>query len=122
LSQLYHSDFVDDLKRRSNKLDITLLTENSLKSRFFAEKMSWAHHKYRIAEVKNIPCFIISDRSELLVTVQENEEDRGDVDRKKSKTVALWTNYAAFVETLQMLFSKLYDTGKAVQEICVSSS
>ena len=122
LSQLYHSDFVDDLKRRSNKLDITLLTENSLKSRFFAEKMSWAYHKYRIAEVKNIPCFIISDRSELLVTVQENDEDRGDVQRKKSKMVALWTNYAAFVETLQMLFSKLYDAGKAVQEMCVSSS
>jgi sugar-specific transcriptional regulator TrmB len=122
LAQLYHSDFVDNLKRYSNKLDITFLTENSLKSRFFIEKMSWANNRYRVADVKNIPCFIISDRSELLVTMQENEEERENVEKKRSKTVALWTNYTAFVETLQMLFFKLYETGKTVQEIYVRST
>jgi hypothetical protein len=113
---------VDNLKRYSNKLDITFLTENSLKSRFFIEKMSWANNRYRVADVKNIPCFIISDRSELLVTMQENGEERENVEKKKAKTVALWTNYTAFVETLQMLFFKLYETGKTVQEIYVRST
>jgi hypothetical protein len=33
-------------------------------------------------------------------------------DKKKFRTVALWTNYGAFVSTLQMLFLKLSDSKK----------
>ena len=117
LAQLYHSDFIDNLKMCSKKLNVALLTENSLKSRFFLEKMSWASHKNRVVDVKNIPCFIISDRNELLIAIQQNEEGEDDIDRKKSKTVALWTNYNAFIETLEMLFSKLNETARTVQEI-----
>ncbi len=119
LAQLYHSDFIDNLKMSSKKLNIALLTENSLKSRFFLEKMNWANHKHRVVDVKNIPCFIISDRNELLMAIQQDEEGEDGIDREKSKTVALWTNYNAFIETLEMLFSKLNETAKTVQEICL---
>jgi sugar-specific transcriptional regulator TrmB len=119
LGQLYHSDFIDNLEVCSKKLDIALLTENSLKGRFFLDKMSWAGHKHRVVDVKNIPCFIISDRNELLIAIQQNEEGEDGIDKKKSKTVALWTNYNAFIETLEMLFSKLNETAKTVQEICL---
>ena len=119
LAQLYNSDFIDNLKLCSKKLNIALLSENSIKSRFFLEKMSWAIHKHGVVDAKNIPCFIISDRNELLIAIQQNEEGEDGIDRKKSKTVALWTNYNAFIETLEMLFSKLNETAKTVQEICL---
>jgi predicted DNA-binding transcriptional regulator len=119
LAQLYHSDFMDSLEVCSKKLDVALLTENSLKGRFFLEKMRWTSHKYRVVDVENIPCFIISDRKELLIVIQQTEEGEDGIDKKKSKTVALWTNYSAFIETLEMLFSKLNETAKTVQEICL---
>ena len=119
LGQLYHSDFTDKLEVCSKKLDVSLLTENSLKGRFFLDKMGCAGRKHRLVDVKNIPCFIISDRKELLIAIQQNEEEEDDVEKKKSKTVALWTNYNAFIETLEMLFSKLNETAKTVEEICL---
>src|SRR5271157_5987595 len=120
LAQLYHSDFIDNVESCSKKLEITLLTENSLKGRFFVEKLSWAGQRHHVVDVKNIPCFIISDRKELLIAIQQNEEDEEDdnIDKRKPKTVALWTNYNAFIETLEMLFSKLNETAKTIQEIC----
>jgi sugar-specific transcriptional regulator TrmB len=117
LAQLYHSDFMDNLKRHAGKFNITLLTDNSLKSRFFISKMNWTNDKCRVVDVKNIPCFIISDRSELLIAVQETGETENTLDKKKAKMVALWTNYSAFVEALLMLFSKLHEAGKKFEEI-----
>jgi sugar-specific transcriptional regulator TrmB len=122
LAQLYHSDFTDNLKRHSSKLKITLLTENSSKSRFFIEQMGWAAHKYRMVDASNLPCFIIVDRKELLIAIQKNDDEKDSADKKKSRTMALWTNYAAFVEILQMLFAKLGETGKTIQEIYVRAS
>jgi sugar-specific transcriptional regulator TrmB len=119
LAQLYHSDFVDNLEACSKKLNIALLTEDSLKGRFFLEKMNWAGPKYRVVDVKNVPCFIISDRKELLIAIQQNEEEEDNIGKKKPRTVALWTNYNAFIETLEILFSKLNETAKTVQEICL---
>ncbi len=122
LAQLYHSDFIDNLKRCSNKLNVTLLVDNSMKSRFFIQQMVWANHRHRIVEVKNIPCFMISDEKELLITIHENAEARDSIDKRKSKMVALWTNYSAFVQTLLTLFSRLYDAGETAQEMLVRSS
>lgn len=117
LAQLYHSDFMDNLKRYAGRFNITLLSEDSLKSRFFISKMNWTNDKCRLVDVKNIPCFIISDRSELLIAVQETDETENTMDKKRVKMVALWTNYSAFVEALLMLFSKLHETGKKFEEI-----
>jgi sugar-specific transcriptional regulator TrmB len=122
LAQLYHSDFLDNLEVCSKKLDITLLTENSLKSKFFLERMNGSSRKYRVVDAKNLPCFIIADRRELLIAIEQNEEERFGIDKKKAKTVALWTNYNSFIETLEMLFSKLTETGKTVQQVCINQT
>lgn len=120
LAQLYHSDFTDNLERSSKRIDIKLLTDESLKGKFFLEKMKSSNHDYRAVDVKNLSCFIISDEKELLMIIQKGDERQDDDDRKKAKIVALWTNYAAFIETMQVLFSKLSEPGRKTQEIHLS--
>jgi sugar-specific transcriptional regulator TrmB len=110
LAQLYYSDFTDKLKHKLDKLDITLLIENSPKSVFFIKKIQWPTHKYRMVNAQNLPCFMISDRKELLIAFHETHGKQAS-DRKKDRTAAIWTNYTAFIWTLQMLFSKLLETG-----------
>jgi sugar-specific transcriptional regulator TrmB len=107
LAQLYYSDFTDKLKNRQTKLDITLLTENSPKSLFFVEQMQWPKHKLGLVQAQSLPCFMISDRKELLIAFHENDTSQESGEKKKYKTAAIWTNYNAFVWTLQMLFTKL---------------
>ena len=115
LAQLYYSDFTDKLKKKLDKLDITLLIENSPKSVFFMEQIQWPKHKYCMVKTRNLPCFMISDRKELLIAFHETNSKQTS-DKKKDKTAAIWTNYNAFVWTLQMLFSKLLETGKTTHE------
>jgi len=110
LAQLYHSDFIDKLRMHFEKLSITLLTENSAKSRFFLEQMKWPRQKYGMIDAENLPCFMISDKNELLIAVKQNDLSNKGSDGKKSRTVALWTNYPALVWTLLTLMSKLLET------------
>ncbi len=119
LSQLYYSDFTDKLKKHYEKLDITLLTENSPKSSFFLDQLLLPKSQTRMVEAQSLPCFMISDRKELLIAFHENDNVSEDGDKKKFKTAAIWTNYSAFIWTLQMLFSKLgeSESAKPVQEI-----
>ncbi len=112
LSQLYYSDFTDRLKKKSGKLNVTLLTENSQRSCYFTEQMKWTGQKTLMVETQNLPCFMISDRKELLIAFHESDSSSETGDKKKDKTSAIWTNYNAFVWTLQLLFSKLTETGK----------
>ncbi len=107
LAQLYYSDFTDKLKNKQTKLDITLLTENSPKSLFFVEQMQWPKHKLGLVQAQSLPCFMISDKKELLIAFHENDISEESGEKKKYKTAAIWTNYNAFVWTLQMLFTKL---------------
>ena len=110
LAQLYYTDFTDKLKNKLDKLNITLLIENSPKSIFFIEKIQWPKQKYRMVKAQNLPCFMISDQKELLIAFHEANAKQAS-DKKKDRTAAIWTNYNAFVWTLQMLFSKLLETG-----------
>jgi sugar-specific transcriptional regulator TrmB len=112
LAQLYYTDFTDKLINKLDKLDITLLVEDSPKSAFFMEKIQWPKHKQRIVKAQNLPCFMISDRKELLIAFHETKSAQQASDKKKDRTAAIWTNYNAFVWTLQMLFSKLLETEK----------
>jgi sugar-specific transcriptional regulator TrmB len=109
LAQLYYSDFTDKLKQKQSELDITLLTENSPKSLFFVEQMDLARDSVGVVEAQSLPCFMISDKKELLIAFHENDVTSESGDKKKFKTAAIWTNYTAFVWTLQMLFSKLLE-------------
>jgi sugar-specific transcriptional regulator TrmB len=119
LAQLYHGDFTDNLEQVSGKVEVNLLTENSVKSKFFLEQMRWVNGKCRMVDVENLPCFIISDRRELLIAIQKDSQEKDSANKKRSKTVALWTNYEAFVATIEILFSKLNEMGKTFQEIYV---
>ncbi len=122
LAQLYHGDFTDKLVKRLGKLKITLLTDNSPKSKFFLEQMKLPRQNYRVIDAENLPCFMISDGRELLMAVEESETYEEGSGNKKSKTVALWTNYTAFVFTLQTLLSKLLESGKATQQVYIKQS
>jgi HTH-type transcriptional regulator, sugar sensing transcriptional regulator len=109
LSQLYYSDFTDKLKKHADKLDITLLTENSPKSTFFLDQIQLPKSQAGFVDAQSLPCFIISDRKELLIAFHENDNTNEDGEKKKFKTAAIWTNYNAFIWTLQLLFSKLLE-------------
>jgi sugar-specific transcriptional regulator TrmB len=109
LSQLYYSDFSDELKKQADKVDVTLITDNSLKSAYFLGQMEWLSNVDRIVDSQNLPCFMISDDKEVLIAFHERESANEDEVKKKGKTSAIWTNYDAFVRTLQALFSKLVE-------------
>jgi sugar-specific transcriptional regulator TrmB len=106
LSELYYNDFSDKLKVRADKVAISFVTDNSLKSAYFLGQMKWLGDSQRISGDNNLPCFMISDKREVLIAFHEKTQDEQD-DKKKVRTAAIWTNYAALVNTLQILFSKL---------------
>jgi sugar-specific transcriptional regulator TrmB len=107
LSELYYNDFSDTLKIKAGEINVTLVTDNSMKSAYFLGQMKWLSHSDRIADEQNLPCFMISDNKEVLL-ITFHEKDGGDNDeKKKTRTAAIWTNYSALVNTLQVLFCKL---------------
>jgi len=107
LAQLYYSDFSDNLKKRADKVNVTLVTDNSLKSAYFLGQLQWLSESHRILDDQTLPCFMISDNKEVLIAFHEKDAtSNGDV-KKNDKTSAIWTNYSAFVKVLGMLFAKL---------------
>jgi HTH-type transcriptional regulator, sugar sensing transcriptional regulator len=107
LAQFYYGDFSDKLKKQADKVNVTLVTDNSLKSAYFIGQLPWLSESNRIADEQNLPCFMISDNKEVLIAFHEGDAaNEGDA-KKKDKTAAIWTNYSAFIKILQMLFSKL---------------
>ena len=107
LAQLYYSDFSDKLKKQADKVNVTMVTDNSLKSSYFIGQLQWLSESHRIDEEKNLPCFMISDNKEVLIAFHEGDTPTDGDAKKKDKTAAIWTNYSAFIKILQMLFSKL---------------
>ncbi|MCK4498630.1 helix-turn-helix domain-containing protein [Candidatus Bathyarchaeota archaeon] len=107
LALLYHSGFIEKLENLAKKkFDVRFLTENSRKSRFFIEKMNVKVFKYAGSDVRDLPTFILTDQEQLLLTIRKNDAARGA--RGKSKIAALFTNYEAFVNALDKLFSELW--------------
>lgn len=110
LSQLYYSDFSDKLKNQADKVNVTLVTDNSLKSAYFMGQLQWLSESRRIVDGQSLPCFMISDNKEVLIAFHEKDAANDEDAKKKDKTAAIWTNYSAFVKVLRMLFSKLAET------------
>ncbi|MCW3982993.1 MAG: helix-turn-helix domain-containing protein [Candidatus Bathyarchaeota archaeon] len=106
LSELYYSDFSDKLKAQANKIEVSVVTDTSVKSAYFLGQMKWLGGGHRVSEEGNLPCFMIADNKEVLIAFHEKIQD-GEAGKKKYRTAAIWTNYAALVNTLQILFSKL---------------
>jgi len=106
LSQLYYSDFSDNLKHQAEKVNVSLITDNSMKSAYFLGQLQWLNKTHKVTDDKSLPCFMISDNNEVLITFHEDAVNDDDV-KKKKKTAAIWTNYSAFVKVFITLFSKL---------------
>ena len=107
LSELYYNDFSDTLKNQADKVEVTLMTDDSLKSAYFIGQMKWLNKSHKITDERNLPCFMISDNKEVMITFHEKDSDDKDGSKKKYRTAAIWTNYTALVTTLKVLFSKL---------------
>jgi HTH-type transcriptional regulator, sugar sensing transcriptional regulator len=107
LSELYYNDFSDQMKSQVDKIEVTLVTDSSLKSAYFIGQMKWLGKTRKITDNENLPCFMISDNKEVMIAFHEKDNDEKDDSKKKYRTAAIWTNYTAFVNTLQVLFSKL---------------
>jgi sugar-specific transcriptional regulator TrmB len=121
LAQLYRNDFMDNLEQRSYDVNINLLTENSLKSRFFCERVGWSNHTCCVGDVSKLPCFIISDREELLIVYGKKSQDAGRARKKRSRTAALWTNSNALVVSMLALFYRMADARETAQ-ICAAQA
>ena len=98
LAQLYYSDFSDKLKNQAEKVNVTLVTDNSLKSAYFLGQLKWLSESHRISDDQSLPCFMISDNKEVLITFHEKETANDEDIKKKEKTTAIWTNYSAFIK------------------------
>ncbi len=109
LSELYYNEFSDKLKSQANKVNITVLFDTSIKSAYFLGQMKWLRDQNRVSNDDNLPCFMISDNKEVLIAFHEKTNDANDV-KKKFRTAAIWTNYSALVNTLQVLFAKLKES------------
>ncbi len=107
LADLYYNDFSDKLKTQADKVTVTVVTDTSLKSAYFLGEMTWLSNQHRITDDQNLPCFMISDNKEVLISFHEKDNEDSDDIKKKYRTAAIWTNYKALVNTLQTLFSKL---------------
>jgi sugar-specific transcriptional regulator TrmB len=107
LSDLYYNDFSDKLKTQADKVQVTVVTDTSLKSAYFLGEMTWLSEQHRISDDNNLPCFMIADNKEVLIAFHEKDTEDSDDMKKKYRTAAIWTNYKALVNTLQTLFGKL---------------
>jgi HTH-type transcriptional regulator, sugar sensing transcriptional regulator len=107
LSELYYNDFSDKLKSQANKVELNVVTDNSMKSAYFIGQMAWLSESHRIVDSQNLPCFMISDNKEVLIAFHEREGGEDEDSKRKYRTAAIWTNYNALVNTLQVLFEKL---------------
>jgi sugar-specific transcriptional regulator TrmB len=107
LSELYYNDFSDTLKNQADKVEVTLMTDDSLKSAYFIGQMKWLNHSHKTTDERNLPCFMISDNKEVMFVFHEKDNEDKDGSKKKYRTAAIWTNYTALVNTLKVLFSKL---------------
>jgi sugar-specific transcriptional regulator TrmB len=110
LSQLYYSDFSDKLKKQADKVKVSLVTDDSLKSAYFIGQLQWLNGLHKIIDDRSLPCFMISDNKEVLIAFHEKDAENDEDAKKKFKTAALWTNYSAFTKVLGMLFSKISET------------
>lgn len=110
LSQLYYSDFSDKLKEHADKVHVSMVTDNSIKSAYFLGQLNWLSEAGRIIDDQSLPCFMISDNKEILIIFHEKDRASEDETKKKEKTAAIWTNYTAFIKVLVLLFAKLVES------------
>jgi len=110
ISRFYHSGFFDKMERIAKKnLSVQLLTNNSPKSCFFTKELKFNNAKFSSIRLDDLPSFIIVDQEQLLFLIKRNNEHNDDLEEKRAKLAALWTNYEAFIKALGALFTELWN-------------
>lgn len=116
LARFYHSGFIDMLEKASRRsITVRLLTNDSPKSCFFAEKVKLNDVKYASLTKQGLPSFLISDQMQLLFSINNNGKSAKAED-DNSKFSALWTNYEAFIKALATLFNELWHSNVSSQK------
>jgi len=116
LASFYHSGFIDMLEKASRRnISVRLLTNNSPKSCFYAEKLKLNEVKYASLTKEDLPSFLISDQEQLLFSIKNNGKSANDED-EGYKISALWTNYEAFIKALKTLFSELWSSNVSLSK------
>jgi len=120
LARFYHSGFIDKLEKASKRnIGVRLLTNNSPKSCFFAEKLKLNDVKYASLDREDLPSFLISDQEQLLFSIKTNGKP-GGAEEEGKRVSALWTNYEAFIKALRALFLELWDSDASLKTTQVS--
>jgi len=115
LARFYHSGFIDRLEKASKRsIGVRLLTNNSPKSYFFAEKLKLNDVKYASLDREGLPSFLISDQEQLLFSIKANGKPSG-VEEEGKRVSALWTNYEAFIKALKALFLELWGSNASLK-------
>jgi len=110
LARFYHSGFIEKLEKASKRnISVRLLTNNSPKSCFFAEKLKLNDVKYSSLNGEDLPTFLISDQEQLLFSIKTTGKPSSSEEEDK-RVSALWTNYEAFIKALRALFLELWDS------------
>jgi sugar-specific transcriptional regulator TrmB len=113
LNKLVNNDFLENLELCSQRLCVNLLTESSPKGEFFLSRINGTISKgmYDVESIGKLPCFIVSDKQELLTVFYNQDEAKERSQGKKIRLVGHFTNCTAYVQAMLMLFSRLAETG-----------
>jgi sugar-specific transcriptional regulator TrmB len=100
---LYNSPFFDDLELIAEKnINVQLITNFSPTSTYVLEEVRLGRGDFIYKEIKDAPCFIISDKGKMLLIMSRE----GDV---SGKPYAMWTNYGTLVNAFKLLFRLLWE-------------
>jgi sugar-specific transcriptional regulator TrmB len=111
---LFNSPFFDDLEKMAKKkgVRVSLITNFSPTSTYVLEEVDLGNGDFNYKEIEDSPCFIISDRGQMLLLMNREGDD--------GKPYAMWTNYMTLVQSFRMLFDLLW-TEKSVPHEDVSA-
>jgi len=110
LARFYHSGLIDKLENASKRnIGVRLLTNNSPRSCFFAEKLKLNDVRFASLDKEDLSSFLISDQEQLLFSIKTNGKSSSGEEGDK-RVSALWTNYEAFIKALRALFLELWDS------------
>jgi len=120
LARFYHSGFIDKLEKAFKRnISVRLLTNNSPKSYFFADKLKLNDVKHASLDKEDLPSFLLSDQGQLLFSIKTNGK-LADEEEEGKRVSALWTNYDAFIRALRTLFLELWDSDASLKTTPIS--
>ncbi len=106
LPHLYHYEIFDRLHEAARrKISTQIISNESARSSGLIRNVKGAesHFLRGIAELDTLPHFLLVDDKELLLLVKTSGVS-------KKHFAALWTNYNSFIQSMRILFSKLWES------------